>query len=643
MSRRLNVSFERFASQTTITISILIAAFLVSAAHAVPASADQARSTVEEILASHLEAIGGKQAVDSIHSIVSKGQVEIVGAGFTGTIESYEMSPCLSYNEISLQIFKVKRGFDGVNLWTIDQNGKLVLAKDENSIKGQRTSCLISSFGYIHPGKDITVEIAPADTVDGSPCDCIKYSSQEILPFYLYIDSSTHLIRRIKTETAMGAVDEFLSDYRKVNGVMFPFKVRAIYLQAMQEIVTTYDSIDVNKAIDPSIFLPPTKDIVDYTFTNGSDSSTVDMQYIFDHLFVSLKFDKMNEPSTFMIDSGAGKTVIDSALAVKLGLSLGGKIPGAGAGGMAYFYIVRIPAFSVGDIRFDEQTVFSFPLSKVVGNIFDRPISGILGYDFLSRFTTRIDYENNRITFFSSKAQRAIEDATAAANAIEIDAPLINNLFSLPCTVNGKYKGKFILDTGANTSMLQKDFVEKNDLKKSLKTLDVSIRGAGGEAAAELTRLKSFGFDGISFKGPIFTISKEKKGIGAFTGIDGIIGNNILKRFTLTLDYANQRVVFVKNRNFDAPFLPDKSGIILTRNEAGQTVVHVVIPHSPAYRAGVRKGDVILKINGRKPEKFAGIDDINRLFRGRTGKRIKLLLKRGNKKITVFVRLKRYI
>jgi len=634
---------------------------------------------VEKILQEHIEALGGEEAIASIRTIKMTAEVEIAGTGFKGTITSFWMKPCLSYTEMSLQLFEVKMGFDGETAWVMDQNGKVQIKMDDETIKSQKITCLLSNFGYILERGNLDMELARPDTVNGRPCDVIKINYRDVGTIYMSFDREKHLLRKTRNEAGMMIVESEYSDYRPVNGVLFPFKMDTYFIQMMQKIEIKYTSIEVNTPMDPAVFFPPASDVVDYRFTNDAGLSTVKMQYSNRHIFIPVTLkdaettagelqikeqcmyegEAPSEPVLFMLDSGASKSVIDSSLAVKLGLKLRDRLPGAGAGGTAYFYAVKLNGFTVGDIEFDEQTIFSFPISQLTEKFLGHSIGGILGYDFLSRFTTEINYEDSSITFYhpdtfktinerlqrfedSGKGQKPSRSREEKKKYCTMEAPLINNIFSFKGVIDDTCSGTFLLDTGANSSMLFKDFAEKNNLEGS-KGVEVLISGAGGEERARLTRVGSIRICDYELKKPVVSISKQGKGITAFKGIDGIIGNDVLERFTVVLDYVDQKVILAGNRNFHAPFFTDKAGIIPEINSDGKIAVHAVIPHTPASKRGIKTGDVILKVNGKGIGGIEGLSVIRKAFSRREGKVVRLFIQRNGKKFHVNLRLKSYI
>ena len=151
----------------------------------------------------------------------------------------------------------------------------------------------------------------------------------------------------------------------------------------------------------------------------------------------------------------------------------------------------------------------------------------------------------------------------------------------------------------------------------------------------------------------------------------GSIGGEILRRFTVTMNYQAKQMTFKKNRNFKKPFYYNLSGLTLTydgsiqvkelqdiRTEsisisepgadnypgrssiivdpiyslltAPKVVIAEIRPNSPAERAGLKVGDGIIKINGEFCYKYK-LYELIALLSSREGRKIKVAYERGDK------------
>ncbi len=585
----------------------------------------------EELLQRTLEAMGGADALSEIRSVVSIADVEMIGLGAKGTLESFRTAPCLYRTNIALGFFRITQGYDGDRMWRVDPNGMVVYMRDAESIAERVTTCLIDSYRYLLSNDGFTASISGADTIEGTSCTVVELLPEDGIPCHVYLDDETYLPVRISMKTKNGPVRETYGDFRRVEGAMFPHLTRIEQLAVGQTIEVRIRSLEVNEPIDPLLFLPPHGAVKDYSFTQGSGSAMVPFTTYESHIYLPVRLAGSDEELMFMVDSGASMTVIDSTLAARMGYPLGERMIGAGAGGTADIYMTRIEGFSIEGVNFEEQTVIAYPISGLIGRFIDIEVAGILGFDFLSRFVTKIDYEKGIMTLF---------DPDSASAAAPIDAPLIHNVFSLECVVDGLFSGNFLIDTGAASSLLQKRFSEEHGLFDNRRLIEISLMGAGGEEIGYLARFDSLEIGGFTIKQPIFALSKEEGGIGAFPGISGIIGNDILQRFTLTLDYGNQRIGLERNELFDKRVPRDQSGIILERDAANRVLIYRIIPGSPADEAGLLPGDILLSVGGRAVEDFESMDDIMEYFRVQGETEVEIEIERENEELLVTLTLR---
>jgi hypothetical protein len=138
---------------------------------------------------------------------------------------------------------------------------------------------------------------------------------------------------------------------------------------------------------------------------------------------------------------------------------------------------------------------------------------------------------------------------------------------------------------------------------------------------------------------PIAAFSPDpKEGLLASSDIGALIGGAILMRFTVTFDYPHQRILLEPNSSFSDPFRDNESGLSLlaTGTDFHRFEVDDVEPGSPAATASVRKGDLLMAIDGHSADEF-DLDGLDRTFQqaGRT-----ILLTIGRKGRTLKLRLK---
>jgi outer membrane lipoprotein-sorting protein len=219
--------------------------------------------TAEQIIDRYVEALGGVAAIQKITSRVSKGTVEIVGSGATGTIEFYEKAPNKQMHLLTVpDVFTSFGGFNGNTGWGFDPE-----KKKPTELKGKDLESLRADSEFYKP---IRIK---------QPSSKITLKGEEKIPFRdgprqtyvveakpekgnskkLYFDTETGLLIRQDTQESSSdgkaSVREFYLDYKNVDGVMVPFTVR--HAEEGVTMILRFSEVKQNGAIDDSKFDPP--------------------------------------------------------------------------------------------------------------------------------------------------------------------------------------------------------------------------------------------------------------------------------------------------------------------------------------------------------------------------------------------------
>jgi carboxyl-terminal processing protease len=112
-----------------------------------------------------------------------------------------------------------------------------------------------------------------------------------------------------------------------------------------------------------------------------------------------------------------------------------------------------------------------------------------------------------------------------------------------------------------------------------------------------------------------------------------------LRRFQVTIDFANEAIYLAKGKRYDDPEEPsDRSGLHLLRR-AGSIEVHSADRDSPSERAGIRAKDRIVQIDGKPVAEFR-LCQIRRLLKSPVGTVVRMTIQRDGKASDVSFALK---
>jgi hypothetical protein len=569
-----------------------------------------------EIMERHIEAVGGRDRLLEQTTSHITGRIEIVGTGLEGTIETWTEFPVKKRVEVDLGVIKQTIGDDGEFPWIVDQNGKLQIKKDEISIKSRKVEQLMSQLKHLDPESEhFTLTFQGTDTAAGAECYLVKIendiNSDVITSF---IDKSTFYQVKTITVKSDGEEHAVFSDFRELDGIVVPFAEETTdYPTGMVQKITI-TSFERNVSVDPSKFDPPETDVRDFRFTHGFSAENIPFQLIENHIYIDVKVSGIKR--LWVLDSGASISVIERKFADELGLEMQGEIKGRGVGNVVDVSLTTLPAFSLPGIEFEEQTAACIDLSWLFYETVGLDVSGLLGYDFLSRFVTRIDYANEVISVYDP------DHFEYSGDGVVLDAPIgQGNTFVVPVTVDGQYTGNWTLDLGASGMSFHHGFAQENGLS-GRKGVDRRTYGAGGPGTTKAVMFDDVEFAGFDVLHEVISIPYGR-GEGAFSNTDiaGNIGNRLLRHFVLYLDYKNQQLIVEKGDDFDKDFPRNTTGLQIGLKSKDRIEVVFVATGTPAEEAGLQVGDQIKSIDGVPTGELGGMVEIRKMLRADPGKK----------------------
>ncbi len=133
----------------------------------------------------------------------------------------------------------------------------------------------------------------------------------------------------------------------------------------------------------------------------------------------------------------------------------------------------------------------------------------------------------------------------------------------------------------------------------------------------------------------------DKDSIPLPASCDGNLGVGTLRRFNIIFDYPHSRMYLKPNTYHLDPFEVNMAGIAMRDTFERIKRVSYVVKDSPAFQEGIKKGDKIIAINGRKIERYT-YSELYEMFR-QEGRKIKLVIERGSETLKFKLKLRRLL
>jgi hypothetical protein len=364
-------------------------------------------------------------------------------------------------------------------------------------------------------------------------------------------------------------------------------------------------------------------------------------------ILVNLTFEK-TLPLTFIFDTGAETTLLTKVeIAGLLGLSYEREIQivGADLNRELTAYLVRNAHLKMGDLALPYQSILVleediFHFDAYTGS----EVHGIIGASSFRNFIIEIDYENRIIRLFPPQNFRPPRNSQSFSVDIHRSKPYLTT--EIEMSRDRSFPIKLLIDSGASLAMLLHPNTH-SQLEIPQKVIPGNIgMGLGGNLEGVLGILPALKLGDSELKEvPVHFQEVSLQIDSAFLNQrNGILGNKILERFTVTLDYYRGKLYLQPNRSFRKAFPVNKSGLLVIASGPGLKtfLIHNVLENSPASQAGVRPGDIILSLNCTS-FRFFDLDSISRLLSRREGKKIRIKVDRDGEKMRFCFRLRKLI
>jgi hypothetical protein len=348
---------------------------------------------------------------------------------------------------------------------------------------------------------------------------------------------------------------------------------------------------------------------------------------------ITFKAKVSNYPDSlnFILDTGSGGISLDSATAIRI------KIPTVesdrtirGIAGIrkvrfAYNHTLHLPKIRVDSLNFHINDY------DILSSVYGEKIDGIIGYSFLSRYIVRVNYDSMQISLHTKGNFKYPRGGWLLK-------PILSNIPVTPANIRDEVEvaGRFYFDTGAGMCvLLSSEFVEDSALlRPKSKWYDSQAEGLGGRAPMKQGIVRQVKLGPYKFRNVPAYIFEDQYNITSYPYLGGLIGNDLLRRFNLIINYDRRDIHLLPNSHFREPFDYSYTGLGMYYVD-GVIKILDVMKGSPAEKAGFKVQDIVMAV---KNDFSQNIQTYKNLMQ-HTGQKVKVLVYRDGEPVVLTLRV----
>jgi hypothetical protein len=196
----------------------------------------------------------------------------------------------------------------------------------------------------------------------------------------------------------------------------------------------------------------------------------------------------------------------------------------------------------------------------------------------------------------------------------------------------------FFIDPGVGLCFLMsKQFEDDSQvLKKSRKPVSIQVQGLGGKKQMSLTIIKGVQIGPYKFRRVPTNILDDEFNATSYPFLGGVIGNDILRRFNVILNYGKREIHLLPNSHYNDDFDYSYTGLNMYYKD-GIIILDDVIYKSTDYKTGIKKDDIIIAVNTN----FSGDINIYKNLMQVVGEKVTLVISRKNVPMIISFRVGR--
>jgi hypothetical protein len=349
-------------------------------------------------------------------------------------------------------------------------------------------------------------------------------------------------------------------------------------------------------------------------------------------MVVKAKLNNIKDSLNFILDTGSGGISLDSTTASNLNIKLTPSdtiITGMGNShkvSFAFNQRLHFPGLTIERLNFHVNDY------DVLTSVYGEKVDGIIGYSFFRRYIVKVNFDSSIIEVYSP-GEIAYPKNGSLLHPLFTTLPIQN----LVIKDRRKMDFNFYFVTGAGLCFLMSDrFAEDSAILLSKRRpMLTQAEGMGGKIQMRVTVIKMLQVGRYKFRDVPTYLYSDEFNVTSYPNVGGLLGNDLLRRFNLVINYPKREIHLQPNTHFNDPFDYSYTGMAAYFVD-GNILVDDIIPGSPAEKAGIFKDDIIISVNNNFSNNIMQYKDILQSAK----EKIKIIVRRKGELKQLFIKPK---
>jgi hypothetical protein len=217
--------------------------------------------TADEIISKYIDAIGGKEKLASVTSMLTEATLDVMGS--QGIVKTTLLVGKGAKSEIDVMGTQVTMCITDTAGWTINPMGGIYSAQNMSPAEYNAGKDQLNIAGPFvdYAAKGYTVELVGQETVGITTANKIAVTTPDNMVTNYFFDPATNLlIKTVQMTEMMGQQMEISVNYSNYQateaGVLIPFGSETSY-GGQFFLVANINKVEVNQPVDPAVFAKP--------------------------------------------------------------------------------------------------------------------------------------------------------------------------------------------------------------------------------------------------------------------------------------------------------------------------------------------------------------------------------------------------